>query len=527
MAGIHLNSTLAPASPPAPNPGAPANPGGGNAPPQAPIRERLISPFSILLLSLIFFCVATLLCLALAFDWIPGYPKSAQKNVAIYYQTAPSTTGLAVYLHPPLNSIQAPGQSQLLAFQFTNRGTSLISVRSLELFSASCFGIEPVAQGTQPGGIASAASTNPLPPLATLQPDQSVLLWYQLRAVENSVCPGQSPLVFLYTWQQQMANQPVEQQSISTGPIQVTTLRGLQWERFFSLAIKIVPVVLLPVLLAIGNYLLQDLQQRKAESQKKKEDERDAAEKRMADWRADQQKTLEQKLEVWKAVIPMMVTAIRNHYVPMVRVLVLIEDEASKPLGQADLNDILACALLFRRKINYLVDDNGGFYFRNHRGEDLCATLTNLLLAHFYDLSGDTQRFRESAEKFEPGNSINHVRQTLHINHPQPGPFVLLCARFRQQLCQEGVLDQLKTHAMFLRKIAEYEINDPFYPFWYETAPTPLNEAELRGYVPALHLSSDDERQLSKELDEYFKSLTEKAQLTLAYELASHLPRHP
>jgi hypothetical protein len=400
----------------------------------------------------------------------------------------------------------------LLAFQFTNRGAAAIDVRSVDLFSAGCFSIEPVTPATPPGkgtpapGATTLAGSNNLPaPLATLQPNQSVLLWYQLRALDNSTCPGQSPLVFLYTWQEQAAKgpstPPVEQQSISTGPIRITTLWGLHWERFFSLVSKIVALILLPVLLAIGNYLLQDLQQRKATAEKEKEDERDTEEKRQ-----------EQKLEVWKAIIPAMVTAIRNHYVPMARVLLLVEDEAGKPLAKADLNDILACLLLFRRKLNYLMDDNGGFYFRNHRGEDLCATLANLLIERAYDLSGNRPTFREYAEKLLPANTLNRVRQRLNIDQPPPGPFGQLCADFRKQITQEGALDQLKAHAKFLGRILDHEINDPFYPFWYETAPRPLDETELRGYVSALHLSADNAEELSKELNEYLKSLAAKPQ---------------
>jgi hypothetical protein len=89
MAGTPPKPATAPspANPPAQNPGAPANQGGnpgGNAPLGPAKREWLVSPLGILLLSLAFFCSASLLCLALAFDWIPGYPESAQKSVAIY-----------------------------------------------------------------------------------------------------------------------------------------------------------------------------------------------------------------------------------------------------------------------------------------------------------------------------------------------------------------------------------------------------------------------------------------------------------
>src|ERR1035438_8542323 len=158
-----------------------------------------------------------------------------------------------------------------------------------------------------------------------------------------------------------------------------------------------------------------------------------------------------------------MVKAIRNHYVPIMRVLMIAAGEAGAAPDKADLNTIIACALLFRRKINYLMDENGGFYFRNHRGEELCATLSNLLSERFYALSGakpseaTKQTFQENAEKLTPVNSINQVRQTLNIGDPEPGPFAQLCTDFKAKLGEACVLDQLKVHVVFLQKVLDHE----------------------------------------------------------------------
>ena len=359
-----------------------------------------------------------------------------------------------------------------------------------------------------PAASAPSAAAGAKPPLLTLGANHSAILWYSLIPDEGSACPGESPLVFLYTWQlpppDATTQMPIEQQAISTGPIRITTVDGLHWERFFSLLDKIVALLLLPVLLAIGNYLLQDLQSRRASVEK----DRDAR-------AASQQKIQEQKLEVWKTMIPSMVQAIRTHYVPIVRVLSIVEGEAGKPQDQADFGDLLACALLFRSKITHMVDLNGGFYFRNHRGEELCATLANALVGRFYMLSGDSMTFRQTAEKLQPVNSIIQVRQCLRIDAPLPGRFADLCAFFRKELAKPEHLAALNAHALFLHEILDHEINDPFFPFWYDTTPAPLDFDKLHGFIGRLGLAADDQAEVTKQLAEYQKSLDERARKEL------------
>jgi hypothetical protein len=268
---------------------------------------------------------------------------------------------------------------------------------------------------------------------------------------------------------------------------------------------KIGPLILLPVLLAIGNYLLQELQQRRAVEQKVKDDAREA-----------DAKLQEQKLEVWKAMVPGMVQAIRDHYVPIVRVLAILEGEAGRPAGGADLNEILGCALLFRAKVTHMVDKNGGFYFHNNSGEELCATLANSLLERCYELSGDRPAFLESAEKLQPVNSLPQIRRALRIDAPLPGRFARLRARFQEQLRQPAILAQLRTHAVLLMTILEREINDPFFPFWYETDPPPLDTKKVEDSVAKLKLSPEYEAEVRKQLKAYVASLKAKTKANSA-----------
>jgi hypothetical protein len=473
----------------------PANPGPAQPvkPPSHRLRDFWVSPLTILVVSVVFALAVAFVCLALAFNWMQGYPESAQKNVAIYYQTSPGANGLAAYLHPPLNSTQAGGENQLLALQFTNRESQAVNIRSVQLFSADCFTLQ--AQSITAAGVSAAPAS--AVPLLKLDPAQSALLWYRLVPTQDSTeCPGQSPLVFLYEWRHAPTpaeqNPPTELQSISTGPIRLTTAAGLHWERFFSLLDKIIAVILLPVLLAIGNYLLNELQQRRARADKKKDDEREG-----------QQKQQEQKLEVWKAMIPSTVKAIRNHYVPIYRVLSILENED-------DPKYILACAFLFRAKITHLGDDNGGYYFRNHRGEDLCADLTNFLITRFYDLAVNKQLFLTKAELVKPGDSYNQVRQALGLDNPPPGPFGNLVVAFCAEVVKTDALAALRAHATFLEKILDHEINAPFVPYWYETAPAELDVPKLGEYLKAMKLAAANQATIQKDLDQYLASLPPK-----------------
>lgn len=479
-------------SAPPPNPAVPPSRPAQRSGPAAVLASLLKGPISalhVLLLSLIAVAVALLLCILLAFNVLPGYPDSAEKNVTVYSQTGPSSPALSFYLNPPLNALQASGESQLLAVQFTNRGSTSLNVTGLDASPESCFYVESSDRSPR-----VPTPDRPVP----LAAGRSAFFLYHLYARHTQACIGQFPLILRYSWKDTTAaaSESEQQQSISTGPIRVSTRGRILAERFFSLLARIIPLILLPLVLAAGGYIFQLLQEQKARQQKRQDDKHDA-----------EQKLQEQKLEVWKAIIPSMVQAIRDHYVPLMRVLTLIQADAQLPVAQADLNDVLASALLFRTKITHMVDQNGGFYFRNHAGEKLCADLTNVLLDRFYTLCGDKQTFLRTAEKLQPGNSLTQARQSLRIDSPLPGPFAQLCARFKTDLAQGDALDQLCNHVTFLCKILDHEINDPFYPFWYDTPPALIKKDELTALIPKLGWNAADEETLRTDIGQYMESL--------------------
>jgi len=477
-----------------------ANPVTAAAPGNLPVRGPS-SPLGVLAVCLVVISiVALVLCVALAFGWLSGYPESAPKNVTIYYQPAANPPGLTLYLHPPLNSIQARGESQLLAFQFTNLGRSTVSIKSLYLSSAGCFRMEPMA-----------ASGTPFP--ARLDADQSRVFWYRLSVRDPSeACLGQFPLVFLYTWQVAASTPPqpartsrsvpsnptapvvLEQQSISTGPINVTTSGRLGAERFFSLLAKIIPLILLPVVLAAAGYLFQDFQERKARHQKIQDDRRDR-----------QQKKQEQKLEVWKTILPGIIEAIRNHYIPMLSVMsVMMGEIAKQPPVAPNVDDILAGAVLFRSKLTNMVWHSGGFYFKSMRGEQICASLSNEFMDRCYALSGDADTFRRSAELLPDNCSVIQAKDKLQIAAPPAGAFATMCGAFKSKLADPVVLAQFNHFMEMISEILNYEANGPFYPQWYEER-TPINRSKLT--VPGLGLDPVTAASVENELKSYLDSL--------------------
>jgi len=74
-------------------------------------------------------------------------------------------------------------------------------------------------------------------------------------------------------------------------------------------------------------------------------------------------------------------------------------------------------------KITHLTDTSGGFYFRNNRGEELCASLTNLFMARCYVLSGDKESFHRAAETLAHDCTLTRAKSTLRIDSPLPGAF--------------------------------------------------------------------------------------------------------
>jgi hypothetical protein len=463
-------------------------------PPKAPV-----SPQHILLLSLFAVAVALLLCILLSFNVLPGYPDSAEKNVPIYNPAGPNPPALTLSLNPPLNALQASGETQLLAIQFANRGNRSLNVTGLDLSPESCFNIAPADRSPN-----VPSSSNPVP----LASGRSAFFWYRLTAQSTEACLGQFPLVLRYSWKDSTAakSAPNQQQSISTGPIRVSTLGRIRAERFFSLLAKIVPIILLPVVLAAGGYIFQLLQDQKARHQKDQDDLRDAAEKKREAHRAHRLKLQEQKLEVWKTILPGIINAIREHYIPIVSLLTNMKDETASTNTKPDCETILACALIVRRKVMFLTEKNGGLYFESLAGEALCSQLINIFRDKCRELAKDRYSFQKAAEFYPPDITIERMRSELQaaIQSNPADSLSLMFETFKKGCSDPQAREQLDHLVELILAVLEFESNAPLYLNWYNAPQT--FKPSLRAVVEDLDLPAEGantKENVRKTFDEY------------------------
>jgi hypothetical protein len=402
---------------------------------------------------------------SLAFGWLPGVPDSTQRSLPIYYQPGADKAELSVYVHPPMSTIQVGGDGQRLAFEFSNKSKDTLTVSTPTISPPNCFKLDPIK-----------------PLVVQVEPDRSVAAFFDLKALD---CIGQFPLIFQYTWKAKNAppNTPESAQSISTGPIRVTSKLRIRLERLVGLGGKIFSLFVIPLFLAGISLIFQRAQDKKAELQKKQE----------------------QTLEVWKTILPGIIQAIRDHYIPILRTIAIMNEETSKTASTANGDDILTSALLLRRKITYLTDTSGGFYFRNNRGEVLCASLANLFMARCYVLSGDKESFHRAAETLAHDCTLTRAKSTLRIDSPLPGTFRTMCTTFKSGVLKDSTLKELDHHLEMIYAVLIYEANGPFYPWWYDEKRPTLDETKLS--VSGLGLTADEQSSLQKKLDRYLESL--------------------
>jgi len=483
---------------------------------QVTSKDKVSSaPVWLILTGLLLSVFLLLIVLLLSLDMIPGYPDTAEKSVAIYQSAAQNSAGLSVFLHPPLNSVQTVGHEQHLAFQFSNAGPD-VHVSDLRLSSPDCLTI--ALQSPPAAGRIASSGPPPGTPNKTafnLPRGQSAVYLYTLSA--SASCLGQFPLVFTYDWRpmtpeetaaqasgasaQKKDDQPAtEHQSISTGPILVTTPGKLKWERLFSLSGKTVPIILLPVLLALATMLFQHLQQRRADLQKDLEDSKSGLQKKQ-----------EQRLQVWKTILPAFMEAVRQYYVPMLSIISVMTGETAKQKpAEADLDEVLAGALLLRNKFTNMIWHNGGFYFKNLVGEQLCTVVFDALMERCYLLAGDKDSLRAAAEQLPKDSTPRAVKEMVRKARAN-SPLVAMRSNIRQKVdADSNVLTALNSHLNLVAELLTYEANVPLFP-WYE-APYKLNEDNLK--VGELGLDSKTETALNayiadikKAFDEYVKSL--------------------
>ncbi len=381
--------------------------------------------------------LAVAVFLGLVSGLLPGIPDPQQKALTVFYRPNAGKEGLSLYLQPPMSMLQVEGRSQALAMQFTNYQSTPVQLLDVHVEPSNCFTL----RFNRPGPL-------------TVMPNQSVVLLPRLAAragvEEDSTRCHQQSLNFVYSWDG--AESRVNTNSVSTSPVTLIARWKEFAERLLHALDAIVISVSLPLFLGLLNYLYQ----------------------RSADRRAQQETALARNLQVWKEILPSIIKLVTQHYVPISRKMDIVTEEIVKleshdPAQGGSTLNVLAALLLLRRAVWELYQQNGGWYLRSKRAEQLCTNLADRLWDEC-DSYCRTVEFRNLAEGFTREDTFFTIRD--HLSSPTVTPERRqLRNDFEYALRDPRKLDRIKRLLSLSTRVLDFECDRPLYPEWYEEAP--------------------------------------------------------
>jgi outer membrane protein OmpA-like peptidoglycan-associated protein len=286
------------------------------------------------------------------------------------------------------------------------------------------------------------------------------------------------------------------QQSVSSSPLLVTTRSRLNWERFYRLIAIVLLPALVPLSIWFAGYIVQRTQEKRAELQS----------------------ASERKLEVWKTILPGIISAIRRHYIPILSLLGNMQEETDAKKSNPDGLRILACALLFRRKIMFLTEKNGGLYFESLKGEKLCAQLINISREKCYELSKNRDAFQRAAEFYAPSTTIERMRDQVEmtLNSNPADEISEMFNEFNKGCLEAKARKELDALIRLILAVLEFESNAPLYLNWYG-APQTFNP-KLEDLIKDLGLpekstnteEENTEEKVRKNFEDYLDDLEKR-----------------
>ena len=395
--------------------------------------------------SIIFLALIVWTLYIFSHDRMMGFPDVPEKNVSLV-PSAPPAGDLALTLQPPMETRQMAGESQKLALQFSNRSKkNQIEVLPVRAEPSECFTVKPAGP--------NAEETN-----TVLKAGETSVRMDELSF--SAKCVGEEhPMTLIYSWKAVPPPPPpppkkkksqkkspvtappphIEERSISTTPIRITSKELNFKERF----VRIGQLVLLPVLLAIVTFIFQRHQAARDEAQNAE--------------------TL--KIEVWKTVQPSFLTMVKQYYSPILRRMVAIRGEITEGTEEDLLvlkgtkEDLLVLMLLLRRQMLLLLEKDAGYYFQSKPGEELVGLLNDPMVNHWRK---ELPRFDQTALYLQGNETLQaatRILQNAGVNLPTASQF----------------LDPAKGNLTFFNKSLElfsivmaFELDRPFYPVWYE-----------------------------------------------------------
>lgn len=274
----------------------------------------------------------------------------------------------------------------------------------------------------------------------------------------------------------------MHQQTVSTSPINLTTRRIHNWERFFHAG----GVILVPALLAFITLLFQTGQRR----------------------RDDEQKDQERRLEAWKAILETIVTSIKEHYVPLSRKMATVLGR----IESGNLEETTRAMLVMRRQMELLVEKNGGFYFRIKPAETLCRELSNLLWANWYGAAGmDTILPLVAVLDLSDNLPAAHAKLTAQKQQEYTDLVRKIGAQMDPAVASLGDQVFIAKTAMLLTRmisILDFESDRVLYPEWYEDAPKIETELFTREAFDASPLTAQEKADLETAAQDYLATIS-------------------
>lgn len=418
------------------------------------------------------FCCALLILLLvlLASGFLPGYSYDSGTNVHVFYPTGAEANGVSLFVAPPLSTLELAQAAEPLSLQFTNHTAAPATVTMVSVSPAECFTLSAT-----PGGL-------------KLNPGQSTMVQYQLyfQGTAKETCAGLHILTLKLDWKD-TAN--TGQYTVSTGPIRLVSRWERFLERFFRLLGLVGAAAIIPIVLALITVFYQATQARRDEEGKERE----------------------LRLDVWKAIFPILLKSIRTYYLPISRQMDLLSEEIGRFQKAPTLPNayrVFENIVLLRGTIRYLALNEGGFFFRSKPGEELFGDLLEVFRTICIP-AAEMPQFSKLIEELFP----EETAPPEDVIFPTPDSKTEFDAMSNNLFVRASgdptLMNRILRILTALRQILTFECDRPLYPEWYADAPAfMLTSLDLKG----IDLGEQKEAILMN-LRKYIPSLPKKSRI--------------
>jgi hypothetical protein len=292
---------------------------------------------------------------------------------------------------------------------------------------------------------------------------------------------------------------------LSSAIIEIKSPAASQSERFWRRLVGLLKDLTLPIFLAGLGVWFQLKQSARDRQEKILQTNRDTEAREKSEKASRRQ-------EIWQTILPQFYKLSEEHYLPIVRSLILmdrfrVKDPASASKDQIDRLLFEFLFLLFR--MDLLRRQRGQFFFRSRKGEEVVSLAWKILL-----LGSERALTRtlmdEALELLDEKATYLSFCHALRVKRPLHE----MRRRFVDWLMEpvaEQTFDRYAGMAPIMRAILHLEANRPFDQYWYEAC----SEIKLKPAVdyvyPAGSDCASDVVSLKTALEAYLQEMAEYA----------------